>query len=386
MPTPRPRTRRDWLADGAAVAFSLVFGAAILLSALYGSSAKPVPAYQVVVDIVCGVACCLALWWRRRWPLGVALVGVVLGTVTTSGTVGGLVALFSLAVHRRTRPVVTVAVLFVLSALVFAFYRPHTDPLAALLVAAALVLAATAWGMYVRARRQLLLSLRERAERAEADQRVHEDGARMAERSRIAREMHDVLAHRISLVALHAGGLEVRPDLPAEKVRETAELLRSTARQALEELRAVIGVLREDPASDQSALAPQPTLSDIPRLVHDMRQAGAKIELEMRVDEMAGAPTALGRDAYRIVQEALTNISKHAHGTAGRVSVDGAPDNGLRINVRNRLPLHVHSDPTLPGSGAGLLGLQERVTLAGGTLVHGPDGSGDFVVDAELRW
>jgi signal transduction histidine kinase len=208
----------------------------------------------------------------------------------------------------------------------------------------------------------------------------------MAERSRIAREMHDVLAHRISLVALHAGGLEVRPDLPAEKVRETAELLRSTARQALEELRAVIGVLREDPASDQIALAPQPTLSDIPRLVQDMRQAGAKIELEMRVDEMAGAPTALGRDAYRIVQEALTNISKHAHGTAGRVSVDGAPDNGLRIEVRNRLPLHVHSDPTLPGSGAGLLGLQERVTLAGGTLVHGPDGSGDFVVDAELRW
>ena len=101
--------------------------------------------------------------------------------------------------------------------------------------------------MFVRARRQLLLTLRERALRAEADQRLHADRARMAERTRIAREMHDVLAHRISLMALHAGALEVQPDLPPEKVRETAELLRSTARQALEELRGVIGVLREEP-------------------------------------------------------------------------------------------------------------------------------------------
>ena len=106
----------------------------------------------------------------------------------------------------------------------------------------------------------------------------------------------------------------------------------------------------------------------------------------MLVDHPDTAPSALGRDAYRIVQESLTNIGKHARGTAGRVRVTGAADSGLHVSVRNRLPVHAPAGPTLPGSGAGLLGLQERVTLAGGTLVHGPDGSGDFVVDAELPW
>ena len=86
------------------------------------------------------------------------------------------------------------------------------------------------------------------------------------------------------------------------------------------------------------------------------------------------------------MQEALTNIGKHASGTAARVRVTGAPGDGLQVSVRNRQPVHAPAGPALPGSGAGLLGLQERVALAGGTLVHGPDGSGDFVVDAELQW
>jgi signal transduction histidine kinase len=240
--------------------------------------------------------------------------------------------------------------------------------------------------MFVRARRQLLHTLRERALRAEAEQRLHEDRTRMAERTRIAREMHDVLAHRISLLALHAGALEVQPDLPAAKVRETAELLRSTARQALEELRGVIGVLRDEPGQLPVAPPPQPTLSDLARLVAETRRAGARIDFEMQVQHAEAAPAALGRDAYRIVQEALTNIGKHASGTATRVRVTGAPDHGLRVSIRNRMPIRVSAGPALPGSGAGLLGLQERVALAGGTLVHGPDGSGDFVVEAELQW
>jgi signal transduction histidine kinase len=254
------------------------------------------------------------------------------------------------------------------------------------LVVTPLALAATAWGMFIRARRQLLLTLSERALRAEADQRLHEDRARMAERTRIAREMHDVLAHRISLLALHAGALEVRPDLPPAKVRETAELLRSTARQALEELRGVIGVLREEPGQELAPPAPQPTLSDIRRLVEETRRAGAKIDFEMLVEHADAVPSALGRDAYRIVQEALTNIGKHASGTEARVRVTGAPGAGLHVSVRNRQPVQAHAIPALPGSGAGLLGLQERVALAGGTLVHGPDGSGDFVVEADLQW
>jgi len=380
-----PRTGRDWVVDVIAFLLALGGGAVALGSSLHDSAA-PFPPWQVVVDVACGTLACLSLWWRRRWPLGVALASVLLGIFSISATFAGLLALFSLAVHRPVRPALLVAALWVPSGLLYAIYAQRNDAVSVVLTSAACVLAATAWGMYVRARRQLLLTLRERALRAEADQHLHADRARMAERTRIAREMHDVLAHRISLLALHAGALEVRPDLPPEEVRETAELLRSTARQALEELRDVIGVLREEPGQEPTPAAPQPTLSDIPRLVEETRRAGAKIDFEMRVDAPDAAPSALGRDAYRIVQEALTNISKHARGTSGQVRVTGAAESGLHVSVRNRLPIHANAGPALPGSGAGLLGLQERVTLAGGTLVHGPDGSGDFVVDAELRW
>jgi signal transduction histidine kinase len=379
-----PRTGRDWVVDIVGFLLALALGGLILVEAVR-SDVDPLTPQKAVVDAACGLMACLALWWRRRWPLGVALAGVLLGTFSASATIAGLIALFSLAVHRSLRPVLLVAALWVPTALAYAIYAGRDDALSVVLLATALALAATAWGMFVRARRQLLYTLRERAMRAESEQRLHADRARMAERTLIAREMHDVLAHRITLVALHAGALEVRPDLPPDKVRETAELLRSTAHQALEELRGVIGVLREEPGGETTA-APQPTLADIPRLIEETRRAGTKIDFEMLVDHPDAAPSVLGRDAYRIVQESLTNIGKHARGTQGRVRVTGAADNGLHVSVRNRLPLHALAEPTLPGSGAGLLGLQERVTLAGGTLMHGPDGSGDFVVDAELPW
>ena len=99
----------------------------------------------------------------------------------------------------------------------------------------------------------------------------------------------------------------------------------------------------------------------------------------------ADPPDALGRDAYRIVQEALTNVAKHAQGTATSVRVSGGPGDGLRVDVRNRLPIAAGS-ATIPGSGSGLLGLQERVALAGGTLASGPNDAGEFVVDARLAW
>ena len=370
------------------VACCLVAGAlgALFLSPELHDTPHPMPEPQVVVDITCGVLACLALLGRRRWPVGVAVACLLLGTVSSSATPAGLLSLASLAVHRPTRPALVVTALWIPSLLVFAAYSPTTGPVSVLALVTPLALAASAWGMFIRARRQLLLTLRERALRAEADQRLHEDHARTAERTRIAREMHDVLAHRISLLALHAGGLEVRPDLPPEKVRETAQLLRSTARQALEELRGVIGVLRGDPGSHHAPAAPQPTLADIGRLVEETRRAGTRIDFDMRVEGTDAVPAALGRDAYRIVQEALTNIGKHAAGASVRVRVDGAPAGGLHISVRNPEPPHTGAGPSLPGSGAGLLGLQERVTLTGGTLVHGPDGSGDFVVEADLRW
>jgi signal transduction histidine kinase len=326
------------------------------------------------------------IWFRRRWPVGVALATVPSLILSLSAGVASLIAVFNVSFRRR--PAVALIMAGVHQVAIVGYYLlwVSTYPfwavwLWALTENAALV----ALGMYLRARRQLLESLRERAEQAEATQHLLAEQARQAERARIAQEMHDVLAHRVSMMALQAGGLEVRPDLPAAEVRQTAGLIRSTARQALEELRGVIGVLR-DSGSDEAPRAPQPSLPDIARLVEDSRRAGINVQLDMRVETPDAAPAALGRDTYRIVREALTNVSKHAGGAAATVSVSGRPGDGLRVTVRNRLPPRPAAGVPLPGAGLGLVGLAERVALSGGTLSHGPSPNGDFVVDAALRW
>ena len=247
-PVPGPvagdeRPARSVAADAATFLVALVAGALFLSPELHGDDPMPVPA--AAVDVACGLLASGSLWWRYRWPLGVALTCLLLGTLSISSTPAGLLALWSLAVRREARQALVAAALWVPSVAVFALYSPTTDVVSSLVFVMPLVAAVTAWGMFIRARRLLVASLRERALRAEANQRLDEDKARLAERTRIAREMHDVLAHRISLMALHAGGLELRPDLPPDQVRETAQLLRSTARQALDELRSVIGVLRD---------------------------------------------------------------------------------------------------------------------------------------------
>jgi signal transduction histidine kinase len=369
--------------DALGVLLAAALGALFLGPQLHDAT-TPLSAAYVTVDIACGVLASASLWWRRRWPVQVALACLLFGIVSSSATPAGLLALSSLAVHRTTRTTVVVTALWIPSMLAYAAYSPTTGPVSVVLFVMPLALAASGWGMFIRARRQLLHSLRERALRAEVDQELHKEQARVAERTRIAREMHDVLAHRISLLALHAGGLEVRPDLPPDEVRATAALLRATARQALEELRSVIGVLRENGANE-AATTPQPTLRDLTRLIEETRSAGTDIDFEMKVERVDIVPATLGRDAYRIVQEALTNVRKHAEGSAAQVRVTGTQDR-LHIMVRNDQPVGAPTSPTLPGSGTGLLGLQERVTLAGGTLKHGPDGAGDFVVEAELAW
>lgn len=380
-----PRTARDWAIDAGAFVLAAALGS-VMLRVTVGDVVQRMTSGQVALDAVLGVLCCVSLWWRRRWPVAVALLCVVLGAFSTFGTVAGLLALSSLAVHRHVRPALAVAALFVPSAVVCSVWLGRTNTWSVLLPTTAIAAAAVAWGMFIRARRELLSTLRDRARRAEADQLVRAESARMAERTRIAREMHDVLAHRISLVALHAGALEVSRELPPAQVRESAALLRLTAHQALEELRDVIGVLREEPGNVRPSTVPQPTLADIPRLVDETRRSGARIDFEMRVDDAATAPGPLGRDAYRIVQEALTNVSKHARGTLAHVRVAGAPNRGLHVSVRNPPAVGALGRPVPPGSGTGLVGLQERVTLANGVLVHGRDASGDFVVEADLPW
>lgn len=234
------------------------------------------------------------------------------------------------------------------------------------------------WGQLAAARAAVITALRERAERAEAEQGRHVAEARAAERAKIAREMHDVLAHRLSLAATYAGALEYRPDQPAERLSQAAGVIRLTVHQALEELRDVIALLRDDPADDLAR--PVPELADLPDLVAESRAIGTPVELRDDVGP-AEVPGTTARTAYRVVQEALTNARKHAPGQPVRVALDGAPGAQLRIDVSN--PLGTPS--AIPGTGTGLVGLTERVRLAGGRLDHRATAT-EFVLSASLPW
>jgi signal transduction histidine kinase len=255
-------------------------------------------------------------------------------------------------------------------------------------------------GRLVRAQRLLVSSLRERARQAEEGQRLRVEEARHLERERLAREMHDVLAHRISLLAVHAGALEFRPDAPAEQAR-AAGVIRRSAYEAMEDLREVIGMLRDgDGGAD--AQRPQPTLTDLPALIGESLRADAPVTLDNRIGDLSTVPARIGRHAYRIVQEALTNARKHAPGGAVQVTVNGSPGAGLTVAVRNPLStstlekewraaerdleLERRAAGRLPGAGAGLIGLRERVDLVGGRLEHGRTRDGDFRLRVWLPW
>ena len=147
-----------------------------------------------------------------------------------------------------------------------------------------------AWGMYIGSRRELLWTLRDRAERAEAEQELRVEPGTANERARIAREMHDVLAHRISLIAMHAGALAYRTDLTAEEMRETAELIQAKSHEALTDLRQVLGVLRDDDRRPAPS-GPQPTFGDLPALVLEARGGRHAVEYDDRVDDAARCRT-----------------------------------------------------------------------------------------------
>jgi signal transduction histidine kinase len=236
------------------------------------------------------------------------------------------------------------------------------------------------WGTWAQAREALLESLRERARRAEAEQGRRVAEARLAERARIAREMHDVLAHRLSLLATYAGALEYRPDAAPERLAAAAGVIRDGAHQALDELREVITVLRDDVSSDAP---PGPGLADVPRLIDESREAGLVVQFDDRVGLPVEVAPSTGRTAYRIVQEALTNARKHAPGQGVAVVIEGSPGTRLTIDVRNAMS---HSSADLPGAGTGLVGLSERVSLAGGQLDHQITAGGEFVLHAWLPW
>jgi signal transduction histidine kinase len=383
-----PRSLRDWVVDLIMFGFALGIGAAGAWQ-----DAKTAAVWWVVVDVVLGLAVCLALWTRRNHPFAVGVAAV--GASAVSGMAGGaaIVALFTVAIYCVPRRTVQVAVLSfasvgVYSAVYMSDGQYRFGDLAVGLIA---TVAAVAFGLFVRVRRELVLSLRERNRRLQDEQVWRVEEARRAERNRIAREMHDVLAHRISLLSLHAGALEFRPDAPPAEIARAAEVIRVSARAAQEELREVIGVLRTD-AHEELLEPPQPTLADLTMLVQESHRAGMDVTLHTRVEAQT-LPDTLGRTVYRLIQEALTNARKHAPGQLVTIELTGDRTAGVRVTVANRPRVGAARDaapdgpqPDHVGSGTGLIGVGERVTLAGGTLRHGPLPGGGFAVTAELPW
>jgi signal transduction histidine kinase len=375
---PTRRSRRDWIVDGVLFLVAIGLGGASLATSADHGLHGP----MVVLDAVCGAILCLALWWRRRWPFALGLASVPILAISSFGGPAGLIVLYTVAAYRRWQLALVVAALQLALLPEARAVHPQGDALSDYLTSTLCIAAVVAWGMFRRGRLQ---AQRERARRAQAEEQLRVEQIRHAERTRIAREMHDVLAHRISLLSLHAGALEFRPEAPPEEVARAAGVIRASAHQALDDLRAVIGLLR-DGSDGEAPQPPQPTLAALPELLDESRAAGMRLHADVRLADLAAVPDGVGRHALRIVQEALTNARKHAASAEVDLRLDGAPGEGLAIEVRNAAPVLAAGATRIPGSGTGLVGLAERVTLSGGRLEHGLDEHGDFLLRAWLPW
>lgn len=325
-----------------------------------------------------GILGSLAQWPRRRWPHLSAIAGAA-AFALSSNVAAWLVGLFAGALHSPRRQ------LWVPGAAGFAGFfawswidtgRPTAQGLITSVVSAGLVLGA---GGYLATRNALLVALQEQADHAAAERELRDEQARASERTRIAREMHDVLAHKVSLIALHAGALELRAGSDA-RLREGTGLIRTTARQALQELREVLGVLRVENSGPGYGESP----ADLAALVQASTGAGQIVELD---DSVGPLPPATARVVYRTVQEGLTNAHKHAPGARATVTVNRAGEESVTVTVRN--DAGAERPVELPGSGSGLIGLAERIRLVGGSLRSGPslrDGVRVWELHAVVPW
>jgi signal transduction histidine kinase len=388
MPPGAPRrSLLDWVVDVAGFALAVAVGALILIST-WSRHADAIAG----LDAVCGSLACLALWVRRSHPLAVGLFAIAVSAFSAMAAGAALIAAYNVAVHGSLRATAWIAALSLLASAIFAGLYVQgggSYDFGSLGIGVLFIGVAIGWGLFARARRELVLSLNDRARRVEAEQRDRVRQARSAERTLIAREMHDVLAHRLSLLSVHAGALEFRPDAPPEEIERAAGVIRDSAHAALQELRQVIGLLREPDASadGEATEPPQPTLADVPALVEESRDAGMKVRLKLELEEADAVPTAVGRTVYRIVQEGLTNARKHAAASVVDVEIAGDPAGPVTAAVVSRPLVGTAAPPSdawVPGTATGLIGLAERVSIAGGRLTHGPTTGGGYALRATL--
>ncbi|MGA4866055.1 sensor histidine kinase [Streptomyces lavendulocolor] len=386
----------------------------------------------VPVGVLFGFAVGAVLVVRRRWPVAVVLVSIAI-TPAEMGYLMGMVGLYTLAASEVPRRIIAVLAGMSLAAvLIVTFVRVRQDiasadfdpgPWYVLLMAVILSLGMNAppvlFGLYIGARRRLLESLRERADSLEQELSLLADRAeqraqmaRTEERTRIAREMHDVVAHRVSLMVVHAAALQAVALKDPQKAVRNAALVGDMGRQALTELREMLGVLRAGDAAPVRGSVPLaavgraaaaaaavgadgpvgagapdpvddgPCLDALEELVEQSRQAGMVVELRVS-GETRSYGARVERTAYRVVQEGLTNVHKHAAGA--KVVVRLAHREGeVAMQVENGPTDGSAADAGLPSGGNGLVGMRERVTALGGVFVSGPTDEGGFKVSAVL--
>ncbi|MBG0564145.1 sensor histidine kinase [Actinoplanes aureus] len=362
-------------------------GLVVFAGSLYSASGaigvrSPLPVWLIVL-MAAGSGLAAALVRERWWPI---LLAAAAGWVVAALWPAAIVASYQAGSRLRQRRlgvylagslVVLILGLPVASYLGGARFVTTATPANFFAMLLWLVVLPLVIGLWLGNRRDLLNELRERAARLEREQAAQEERARAEERNRIAREMHDVVAHRVSLMVVHAGALEVSATDPATV--ETAAVIRETGREALADLREVLGVLRS-PRPEAGVPRPAQSLDDLPELVRRSEAAGLSVRHRVS-GAVYDVPATVGRAAYRVVQEALTNVHKHAGVTTADVAVRFQPD-ALDVTVHNGPP--ADAGRQLPGAGLGLVGLRERVELLHGELETRAEPDGGFTVRARF--
>ena len=363
-------SRSVWLEIGLALAGCVVSG----VGATTPTRSRLSEALLLLGAVVLGVLLALL---RRRRPLLPFLVSAALAACSTDVNGGLVLTSYAVARYRgRWQDRLPAAVVGVVAAARPWAGGPLEEVLPRFSSALLIVLLPGVVGSWLRTRALLVDALQGRAERAERERELLARSAVLEERTRIAREMHDVVGHRVSLMVLQAGAIEMAAADPG-KVAQLSGQVQTAGRQALDELRQLVGVLR---AGDGDApLAPAPGLADLPGLVE--RAVAAGMTVALNGSPQAPVDPAVGRAAYRVVQEALTNATRHAPGAPVTVTLDHRPE-GLSVRVVNSPAARPVVAP--PGGGFGLVGLGERVRILGGRLQSGPGADGGFVVEAVL--
>ncbi|MER5483072.1 histidine kinase [Streptomyces sp. NPDC002812] len=360
----------------------------------------------VFAGVLFGLLIGSVLVLRQRWPIVVVLVGIAVSPAAM-GFLLGVVGLYTLAASEVPRRITaTLSSMSLVAIFVVMYVRTPVNGevsrtlviTLSVFVAVALTVPPVLFGLYTAARRRLMESLQERADSLERElsllaDRAEEraEWARTEERTRIAREMHDVVAHRVSLMVVHAAALQAIAAKDPAKAAKNAALVGDMGRQALTELREMLGVLRAEAPKPAAVTAPValvgsfddgPTLAELEVLVGQSRAAGMIVELDVR-GECSAYVAEVEQTAYRVVQEALTNCHKHAPGA--RVVVRLAHREGeVAMQVENGPCDGKAAEPGLPSGGNGLVGMRERVLGLGGVFVSGPTDEGGFKVSAVL--